>query len=218
MDTTQHNLNMYNRYVQEYSDRFMDLALYGHTFDPLLEKLPAGARVLDLGCGPGNVIRYCTARRPDLQFLGTDGAPEMIRTAEKENPGTSFRLLDIREAGRLKERFHAVIASFCLPYLAPQDMPGLFQSLATLTADHGLVYLSCMEGPPERSGWEQTSFTGEHQLYISYYPRQEIESRLQQHGFTVLQCFMQDYPEADGSVTTDLIYLAQKRTAPLPGL
>jgi hypothetical protein len=42
-----------------------------------------------------------------------------------------------------------------------------------------------MEGPQERPGFEKTSFTGEDELYISYYQRSEIEQLLEEHGFQI---------------------------------
>jgi hypothetical protein len=70
-----------------------------------------------------------------------------------------------------------------------------------------------MEGPPERSGFEKTSFTGDDELYITYYERGAIEARLSENGFLTEMFFTKAYPETDGSVTTDLIYIARKGVA-----
>jgi SAM-dependent methyltransferase len=206
----QDNVAIYNRYVVEYMARFMDLDLYKDTFDHLLNTLPATGTVLELGCGPGNVVKYIRSQRPDLQVLGIDLAPAMIDAAREANPGAEFRLLDIRQAGSISGHFDAVIAAFCIPYLPATDVPGLFSQMKRLTtAGKGMVYLSCMEGPRERSGPERTSFTGTSEMYINYYPRKEIESLFEAHGFIVEKLYLKDYPEADGTTTTDLIYIAE---------
>lgn len=46
--------------------------VYAVWFDVLLEGLPARARVLELGAGPGFLSRHVRARRPDLRWIGTD--------------------------------------------------------------------------------------------------------------------------------------------------
>jgi cyclopropane fatty-acyl-phospholipid synthase-like methyltransferase len=188
----------------------MDLDLYKDTFEHLLKHLPQEASLVELGCGPGNVVKYIKSKRQDLHFVGIDLAPEMIKAAQKENPGEEFRVLDIRNAGEIHGRFDAVIAAFCIPYLSFDDLPDLFSNMRRLTSEKGIIYLSCMEGAEERSGFEKTSFTGQDELYINYYPRNKIESLMKKYDFEIVKFYTKDYLEADGSTTTDLIYIARK--------
>jgi trans-aconitate methyltransferase len=210
MDNHLHTVNVYNRHVKEYVGKFMSLDLYKDTFDHLLEILPMNAHVLELGCGPGNVVKYLKAKRPDLHILGIDLAPEMIKEAERQNPGSTFRLMDVRNADQLNRNFDAVIAAFCLPYISYSDADALFRKFSNLIVDKGLLYLSFMEGTAERSGFEKTSFTGSDEMYINYYERAYIEHKLEEQHFNIESFYAKDYPETDGSVTTDLIYIATK--------
>jgi SAM-dependent methyltransferase len=209
MDNQQRTVSIYNQYVKEYIDKFMDLNLYKGTFDHLLYTLPLGGAVLELGCGPGNVIKYIKSKRGDLNILGIDLAPKMIEAAKKTNPGAAFKLLDIRDASEIKGDFDAVIAAFCIPYLSFEILTEVFAQMRRLTAvKNGVIYVSFMEGPRERSGFERTSFTGESEMYINYYPRNDIESLMKVHHFVIKRFYTQDYLETDGSTTTDLIYIA----------
>lgn len=188
----------------------MDLSLYKDTFDHFSELLPLNAKVLELGCGPGNVIKYLTAKRSDLDILGIDLAPEMIKEAERQNPHAGFKIMDIADVNQLNQQFDAIIAAFCLPYLSYESVDALFSNIENLTTKNALLYLSFMEGTKERSGFETTSFTGDDQLYINYYQQNEIESKLNEHHFNIIALYHKDYPELDGSVTIDLIYIAKK--------
>jgi len=212
MEDQQHTVSMYDKHVREYVDRFMNLDLYRESFVPFVESLTYGASVVDLGCGPGNVIRHLRALRPDLSFLGMDLAPAMIREAEVQNPGVSFEVMDIRDAGQLGRCFEGIIAAFCLPYLPAADVPLLFHEMNRLAAPGALLYLSLMKGPRGRSGMERTSFTGTDELYINYYGRSEIETWLDAHDFHIESLRTIDYPEGDGSMTMELVYLARKRS------
>ncbi|MBD3580922.1 hypothetical protein [Flavobacterium selenitireducens] len=40
-----------------YQTKYMDLDLYDDTYDAFLAELPHGAKLLELGCGPGNITR-----------------------------------------------------------------------------------------------------------------------------------------------------------------
>lgn len=43
--------------------------------------IPAGGRVLDLGCGPANQLAVIARLNPDTQFTGLDASPEMLGLA-----------------------------------------------------------------------------------------------------------------------------------------
>ncbi|MGF1636851.1 MAG: hypothetical protein ACFCUU_07240 [Cyclobacteriaceae bacterium] len=68
-----------------------------------------------------------------------------------------------------------------------------------------------MEGKNERSGFEKTSFTGDNEIYITFQPRENLEYLLAKNGFETDKFYTKDYPESNGSITTDLIYIARKR-------
>jgi cyclopropane fatty-acyl-phospholipid synthase-like methyltransferase len=211
VDNQLETINIYNNYVDEYVKKFMHFDLYNDTFDFLLELLPKECNVLELGCGPGNVINYFTTKRADLTILGVDLAPEMLNQAKKINPESDFQLLDIRNADQIKQQYSSVVGAFCLPYLSFEDLDKFFLDLKNLTKEDGLIYLSCMEGERDKSGFEKTSFTGDSEIYIYYHQRNNIEKKLFENGFSIEKFYTKDYLETDGSVTTDLIYIGRKK-------
>jgi SAM-dependent methyltransferase len=210
MDKVIHNANIYNAYVKEYVSRFMDLALYKNSFNYLLESLPENAEVFELGCGPGNVIKYLSSKRPDIKFIGIDLAAAMIEAAQKENPKQKFYILDIRNIEVVANRFDGIISAFSIPYLLHSDLEKFFTNCRKLLKPNGLLYLSCMEAAEDISGMEKTSFTGEFVMYLSYYNRERLKQKLYEHGFKLKEFFTQDYPEKDGTVTTDLFFICEK--------
>ena len=50
----------------------------------LLARLPADARVLDVGCGPGTITADLAARVPDGQVTGIDAAGDVLALARQE--------------------------------------------------------------------------------------------------------------------------------------
>ena len=62
---------------------------FSHSDQALVEwiaqRFPAGLgeRVIDLGCGPGNIALLLVKRWPQLEVLGVDGAPKMLAVAKE---------------------------------------------------------------------------------------------------------------------------------------
>ncbi|MFT4268579.1 MAG: trans-aconitate 2-methyltransferase [Xenophilus sp.] len=63
----------------------------------LLARVPQvdAARVVDLGCGPGNSTELLVRRFPGAQVIGTDNSEAMLASARERLPGVRFELSDI---------------------------------------------------------------------------------------------------------------------------
>ncbi|MGH3445793.1 MAG: trans-aconitate 2-methyltransferase [Nocardioidaceae bacterium] len=72
----------------------------GRPYLDLLARVPAmtPARVVDLGCGPGNQTALLARRWPDARVTGVDSSSQMIEPALAAAPaGVSFETGDVRE-------------------------------------------------------------------------------------------------------------------------
>ncbi len=54
----------------------------------------APRRVVDLGCGAGNVTALLAARWPDAEIRGLDPSPEMLERARADHPSLAFEVAD----------------------------------------------------------------------------------------------------------------------------
>jgi len=70
----------------------------GRPFVDLLARVgaPAPRRVVDLGCGPGNLTALLAARWPSALVEGLDSSPEMIERARADVPTVRFSVGDVR--------------------------------------------------------------------------------------------------------------------------
>lgn len=97
-------------------------------FDRLVQRIPGGARVLDLGCGHGLLFHALESSLKACRYTGLDLDPRKIRAAgDSLEPGqrerASFECRDLL-SGSLPSA--DVITLFCVLYLLPdQDAPEL---------------------------------------------------------------------------------------------
>ena len=71
----------------------------GRPFVDLLHRIGATSpqRVVDLGCGPGNMTALLAARWPEAEVLGVDSSPEMVDRARAGGfDGVRFEVGDVR--------------------------------------------------------------------------------------------------------------------------
>lgn len=81
-------------------DRYLTYAdERGRPFVDLLARIDAEtpSRVVDLGCGPGNLTGLLADRWPDAAVVGVDSSPEMIRRAREVEQRVRFEVGDLRE-------------------------------------------------------------------------------------------------------------------------
>ena len=101
----------------------------------VLQHLPAGASILDLCCGTGQLARVLTTLQ--YQLTGLDGSEEMLRFARENAPAGEFILGDARSF-KLPEVYHAVISTF--------DSLNHIMTLEELTSVFSNVYAALRQG------------------------------------------------------------------------
>ena len=101
----------------------------------LLARVPltGAARVVDLGCGPGNSTELLVRRFPAAQTVGTDNSEAMLVSARERLPAARFESGDIAQwtpaAGAAPELIYANAALQWVPDHATL-IPRLFDALA----------------------------------------------------------------------------------------
>ena len=98
--------------------------------EDLARRIPceAPAKILDVGCGPGNSSRVLATRFPKASILGIDSSPAMIEAATAGHPDIAFRLCDAgRDLVRLDQDFDVVFSNACIQWIP--DHPSLLRAM-----------------------------------------------------------------------------------------
>lgn len=209
MDKYQETFETWNKVAKIYQDKFMNLDLYNDTYDIFLDLIiETNASVLEIGCGPGNISKYLSAKKTSLKIKGIDISENMIELARKNNPLAEFEIMDSREIDCINDKFDAIICGFCIPYLSQSDCLKLIADCKNLLNDSGILYLSFVAGAKENSRFV-TGSTGD-RTYFYFHNLDHLEKELKANSFETTALFLKNYKKTDGTEEIHTIILSKK--------
>lgn len=201
-------VDIFNKLAKSYQVKFMDVSMYHNSLSIYCESLEIeNPEILELACGPGNITKYLNQKRPDFKITGTDLAPNMITLAKKNNPSSTFELMDCREIHRLDKKFDGIVCGFGLPYLNKDEAIKFIKDSSRQLNINGLIYISTIEDDNSKSGFI-TGSTGD-QIYQNFHHEDYLKMTLEENRFNVIHIERKEYVH-NNEKTTDLILIAKK--------
>ena len=186
----------------------MNLDLYNDTYQQYCELLSKpDARILEIGCGPGNITRQILNLNSKLNVLATDVSVKMIELTKKNNPTVKTQVLDCREIKSIQHKFDGIICGFTIPYLEKPDVIKLIRNSSQLLRKKGTLYISFVVGNYLNSGFISESF--EKRTYFYYYDLNTIEEILKLNNLFITNNYEKAYIKTDGSTENHVIIIAQ---------
>ena len=110
----------------------------------LLDLLPGGAEVLELGCGAGVPITQALAER--CRVTGVDISAEQVALAERLVPDASFIQADMTELDLPAGSFDAVVSFYTLIHVPRAEHAGLLGRIAGWLRPGGLLFATMGAG------------------------------------------------------------------------
>jgi SAM-dependent methyltransferase len=157
----------------------------------LIERLPAGSRVLDVGCGTGTP----TARRlvdAGHDVTGIDISDGMLALARRDVPEAEFVHLDAMELDHSMGDFSAIVAFFSLLMLPRTDIPDVLDRIHDNLEPGGHFLLSMVEADLDDT---PIRFLG-NQIRVTGYIRDELSELVTRAGFEVCELRALSYAPA----------------------
>lgn len=110
-----------------------------------LEQLSRGRySLLDLGCGPGELLFEVSSRYPELELTGMDFSRRMLEISEARNSKAKHVLIDVTELDKVKETYDIIICTHSLPYYS--DPRAVFDSLNRMLTTQGRLVVGFASG------------------------------------------------------------------------
>lgn len=112
--------------------------------DDLFKGDRGNIKLLDIGCGPGELISVIENTYDEFQITGLDFSQEMINISKAKNPNISHIKLDAKDLDKLRGRFHMILCTHSLPYY--KELDKFFLDLYEILEDHGRAYIAFASG------------------------------------------------------------------------
>jgi ubiquinone/menaquinone biosynthesis C-methylase UbiE len=160
----------------------------------LVERLPEGASVLELGCGAGSEETVELAQR--FRLTGVDVSREQIRRARERVPGAEFVHADFLELDAPDESFDAVCSFYVLNHVPRELLGQLFDRIARWLRRGGLAMHAF--GVGDNPGWSG-DWLGAETFFAGYEPAENTRV-VSAAGLTILRDEVVTFTEPEGQV------------------
>lgn len=187
---------------QTYVDRVLGYV------DKVLEDLPSGAKVLDLGCGTGNPIAKYIVQK-GFRVIGVDQSEKMLEIAKNVVPEAELIHSDMVNI-QLTDKFAAAVAWDSVFHVERKHHSAVFRKLANSLELSGRLLLSVGGSDADSSVEDSTSddgsrvegFTSEmygHTFFYSGYEPKITRKLLEAEGFKI-ELWEVDDPSSRGHI------------------
>ena len=170
----------------------------------LIERLPAGAAVLELGCGTGIPTTRALAEHFDV--TGIDIAARHVELARQNVPSAQFIHADMAALDFAPASFDAVAAFYSIIHLPREEHAGLLRVIAGWMRPGGLLVAT--RGTSAEPGDIEPDWLGA-PMYWSHYDRATNRALVEQAGLRILSA-REETAEEDSQPVTFLWVIAQK--------
>ncbi|HEU0025514.1 MAG TPA: class I SAM-dependent methyltransferase [Ktedonobacterales bacterium] len=170
----------------------------------LLDGLPAGARVLELGCGAGGPTTRTLAAR--FAVTGVDISARQVELAQQAVPSATFIQSDMTALDFPSESFDGVAAFFSLIHVPREEQPPLLARIAMWLRPGGL-FVATM-GVNDTAGDVEENWLGA-PMYFSHYDAEMNRRLVEEAGLRLLSA-NEETQEEDGRPITFLWVVARK--------
>ncbi len=164
-----------------------------HDLEAFADLLPAGGRVLDLGCGPGFYAAWLA--KAGFQVDAVDASAKMVATAKTQIGVTAWQArFDEINAVAV---YDGIWANFSLLHAPRSDLPGHLARLKQAGKKGAILHLGMKLGTGE--GTDKLG------RFYSYYSKAELAGLLKEAGFTITSSHQGEGPGMAGNIEPWLV-------------
>ncbi len=186
----------FNEIADDYAKR--DSEVVDETFqvkkalDTFIQRLPADARVLDIGSGGGRDSRYLAEHT--FKVTGIDASERMIKNASTAAPQIDYKQMDFEALDFPKESFDGIWANASLHHIPKDRIEPVLRKIHELLKEHGTFFMKVKHGSSEGIR-ENKKFGRMLKRYFAFYSPEELTEIFTAIGFKIKSTEVDDSKE-----------------------
>jgi len=171
----------YNAIADTYAKSYSEIEYCKTYIDEFISGL-IGKKVLDIGCGAGQITDYLTQK--GLDTIGIDFSQELLKIAKQNFPNSKFILADICEYEQ-ENQVDGIITKDVLFHLSDENLIQVLQKFKNLLKPNGNLCI-IMDMPKEAG--EQIfveELDDKYKIYYNYLTPDKLKYLLEKIGFNI---------------------------------
>lgn len=168
-------------YAAQFGDEFKSIDFDRALVERLIAGLSRRARVLDIGCGPGQVSAFVESHGTSAVAL--DLTFEMLAVASRLGAASAYVCGDVRRLPFATASFAVAACWYSLHNLPRDALLEVLCEIRRVTEVDGRLAIGTHSGEGEE--WHDTEWNGRHeQVLVTYYAADELRSLVSKAGFS----------------------------------
>lgn len=171
----------YNAIADTYAKCYSEIEYCKAYIDEFIESL-AGKKVLDIGCGAGQITDYLTQR--GIGAIGIDFSEELLKIAKQNFPNSKFILADICDYEQ-ENQVDGIITKDMLFHLSDENLIQVLQKFRRMLKLNG--NLCIIMDMPKEAGEQifDEELDDKYQIYYNYLTPEKLKDLLEKTGFNI---------------------------------
>jgi len=181
-DKSREAVKTYDAIAREYTKIFFTDFSDKEELDRFISLLPRYARVLDIGCGPGNFTRYFIKK--GFACEGIDLSREMITIAREKVPEGTFKVMDLRKVRYPANSFDGLLVAYSFMHIPKKDAKPSLLRFKSILKKRGVALFMAKEGHGER--FLKEPLNPKLKCYIRLWQMDELKYLLKKCDFDIV--------------------------------
>jgi ubiquinone/menaquinone biosynthesis C-methylase UbiE len=181
MDKSKLAVSTYNKIADIYTKQYFNDLSEASYIDKFLEKLTPGAKVLDVGCGPGQFTQYMMNK--GFSVKGIDFSTEMVTIAQEKVPNGTFQQADMRDLPFEKEAFDGLLVAYSLIHIPSEEIPQTLKGFHRVLKQGGYIEIIAQKGEADQVIDEP--FLPSEKMFFNFFTKERLSKFLEDAGFTI---------------------------------